>query len=61
MSQEWHCTIGGYGGDQCEQAHYKAQLPTWKGDRQYPAGHDRCGWVEVPEIADKKFAPPEET
>ena len=54
MSKEWVCFI--YSNEVCKDAHWRGQQPNWKGEHPYPKGHDRCGWVEIPETADKAFA-----
>jgi len=51
--KEWICFI--YHHNKCQEAHYRAQKPGWKGD-PYPKGHDRCGWFEIAEQGDKRFA-----
>ena len=51
--KEWICFI--YNNDSCRGQHWRMQQPTWKGT-SHPAGHDRCGWFEIAEQGDKRFA-----
>ena len=51
--KDWICFI--YKNTTCKEAHHRAQQPNWRG-ASHPIGHDRCGWFEIAEQGNKRFA-----
>ena len=51
--KKWLCFTESFGNQNCQDAHWRGQQPTWKGDRPYPLGHDECRWVVVSGKPDK--------
>lgn len=58
MTSRWFCYVEGVPEERCLSMHWirakrRTETDVYR-EYPYPVGHEKCGWVEVPEKADKR-------